>query len=165
MLYVVYYADGSVGIFTEEVLAMLLLEPQVPGYEILYYEPYDVTPVPAEITISAPDSAGVGEVVPVTAEVKNVEDYDHTFKTEIWANETLLSVSEEIIRNGLKNTYSTSFTMPAADVTILVWVERWVYDHYVYSNAVSKKISLPVIIPTQPEFKAGSFAISEYYRV
>ena len=119
-------------------------------------------PVPCEISIEAPDSAQEGQVVNVAATIKNVSSYHYSYKTSIYAGVTLLLSTDEIITSGSSKTYNTSFTMPAGDITILVWVERWFFDHWVYDNSASKDVSLEVPVP-EPEFRG--FALSEYNKV
>jgi len=117
--------------------------------------------VPCEITITAPNSAAEGEKVSVSALLKNVSSYGYMYKTEIYAVPDLfpafrIGTIEKYINSGSSFTAYGSFTMPASNTTILIWVERWAVDHWVYDNSASKVVSLEVV----PEYK-GSIARKE----
>lgn len=101
--------------------------------------------LPCEISIDAPVSAQEGDVRHVFATIKNVSPYHYTYKTEIYAGADLILSTGDTITSGSSKTYGASFTMPGADVTILVWVERWSFDEWVYDNSASKDISLELV--------------------
>ena len=109
----------------------------------------------SSITLTVQDRAEEGAVVNVTATVANVSEYHYTFRTEIhkvpdiYPSEIIFS-AEEIITSGSSKTYNAPFTMPDCNVTVLVWVERWNFDHWEYDNSMSKVVS--VYVPPQPEF-------------
>ncbi|MBA7647846.1 hypothetical protein ES703_55625 [subsurface metagenome] len=98
--------------------------------------------VPCTISISAPASAAEGETVSVSATISNVSPYHYSYKTEILAGGTLLLSTDEVITSGSSRTYNAAFAMPGYDVTILVWVERWSFDHWTYDNAASRVVAL-----------------------
>lgn len=100
--------------------------------------------VPCSIFIDAPDSAGEGETVNVSATIRNVLPYHYSYKTEIYAGGTLIFSTDEVITSGSSKTYTASFVMPGGDITILVWVERWSVDYWAYDNAESKLVTLEV---------------------
>ena len=101
----------------------------------------------AEISISAPASAAEGETVSVSATIRNVSAYHYSYKTEIYAEGTLLFSTDEVITSGSSRTYNAAFAMPGYDVTILVWVERWSFDHWAYDNSASKEVAVAVAPP------------------
>jgi len=110
--------------------------------------------VPCEITIDAPDSAAEGEKVSVSALLKNVSSYGSMYKTEISAVPDLfpafrIGTIEKYIDSGESFTAYGSFTMPASNTTILIGVERWAVDHWIYDNSASRAVSLEVV----PEFR------------
>ena len=113
----------------------------------------------SSITLTAPVSAAQGEVVSVAVTVTNISAYHYSFKTEIYKVPDLYPDEKifdngptgEIITSGSARTYGASFVMPDCNVTVLVWVERWNFDHWEYDNAVSKVVLLYVPVP-QPEF-------------
>ena len=120
-----------------------------------------VPEVPCKITITAPSSAEEGEKVSVSALLKNVSSYGAMYKTEISAVPDLfpafrIGTIEKYIDSGASFTAYGSFTMPASNTTILIWVERWAVDHWVYDNSASKVVSLEVV----PEYM-GSIARKE----
>lgn len=101
----------------------------------------------SSIEITVPDSAEEGATVPVSVEIKNVSEFHYSFRTEIYANVDLLLSKDATIPSGWTKTYDTSFIMPAVEVTILVWVERWSFDHWEYDNSASRIVSLKIPVP------------------
>ncbi|MBA7624875.1 hypothetical protein ES703_32289 [subsurface metagenome] len=119
--------------------------------------------VPCKITIDAPDSAQEGEKVSVSALLKNVSTYGSLYKTEIYAVPDLfpsfrIGTIEKYINSGSTFTAYGSFTMPASNTTILIWVERWAVDHWVYDNSASKVVSLAVVEVGFSQLKISSFS-------
>ncbi|MBA7681437.1 hypothetical protein ES703_89775 [subsurface metagenome] len=106
-------------------------------------------PPPCSISISAPDSAQQGETVNLSTVITNNSPYAQLYKTEMYANAEFIGSIEATIPGYSSRTYGGSFVMPADDVTILVWVERWKFDHWEYDNSDSKVVSLAV--PAPPE--------------
>ena len=134
----------------------------IPSFGSYYYnvateqfeliEPPEV--VPCEITIDAPEGAQEGEKVSVSVLLKNVNSYGYMYKTEIYGVPDLfpdfrIGTIEKYINGGSSFTAYGSFTMPASNTTILIWVERWAVDHWVYDNSASKVVSLEVV----PEYR------------
>jgi len=124
--------------------------------------------VPCEITITAPNSAAEDEKVSVSALLKNVSSYGSMYKTEISAVPDLfpafrIGTIEKYINSGSSFTAYGSFTMPASNTTILIWVERWAVDHWVYDNSASKVVSLEAVPTTfhlsvfVPSWAAGGY--------
>ena len=111
-------------------------------------EPEPPPPIyPCSISIGAPASAARGETVSVSATIRNVSAYHFSYRTEIHAGGSLLLSTDEVIASGASRTYNTSRVMPAGNVTILVWVERWVSDHWAYDNSASQVVALLLPLP------------------
>jgi len=116
-----------------------------------YFEKVPVI-LPCEITIDAPSSAEEGETVNVAAIIKNVSNISIVYKIELYGVPDLfpdfrIGTIEKNINSGETFTAYGSFTMPASNTTVFIWVERWAVDHWVYDNSASKVISLV------PEYK------------
>lgn len=114
----------------------------------------------ATIFITVPASAQEGEKVSVSVLLKNVSSYGYMYKTEIYAVPDLfpdfrIGTIEKYINSGATFTAYGSFTMPASNTTVFVWVERWAVDHWVYDATATKVVSLEV-----PEF-AGTISKKE----
>ena len=124
-------------------------------YVEAYFEKVPVPEiVPCEITIDAPDSAGEGEKVSVSVLLKNVSSISIMYKTEIYAVPDLfpdfrIGTIEKNINSGSTFTAYGSFTMPASNTTVFIWVERWAVDHWVYDNAATRVVSLELV----PEYR------------
>ena len=98
------------------------------------------------VEIVAPDSAVVGSTVDVQVTIKNISQYHYTFRTEIRAvpdipPDQLIFSTDETIFSGASKVYNASFTMPDSDTTVLVWLERWAFDHWEYDGSASKVIA------------------------
>ncbi len=99
------------------------------------------------VEIVAPDSAVVGSTVDVQVTIKNISQYHYTFRTEIFAvpdipPDQLIFSTDETIFSGASKVYNASFTMPDSDTTVLVWLERWAFDHWEYDGSASKEIAV-----------------------
>jgi len=108
--------------------------------------------VPCEITITAPNSAAEGEKVSVSVLLKNVSSYGYMYKTEIYAVPDLfpdfrIGTIEKYINSGATFTAYGSFTMPASNTTVFIWVERWAVDHWTYDSSASRVVSLKIPVP------------------
>jgi len=104
----------------------------------------------AAIVITAPSSAEEGERVSVSVRVTNTLDYHASFKATISAAPDLypayvIGEIDQVIMSGDSVTRDTPFTMPDCNTTILVWVERWSFDHWVYDSSDSEVVSLEVL--------------------
>jgi len=118
------------------------------------------------VGISAPSSAPAGQQVIVDVSVKNISGvdqyiavtgaYDATSPT--WQFDYLL------VAPGQTVVFRGWFTMPSKNVRVTVWSWYWDGSTWVYDDTAYVDIALTTV-PTQPEFKAGSFAISQYDRV
>lgn len=122
---------------------------------------------PVELT--AQDSAKEGATVNVSATVTNTLEYHSSFWTRIWAvpdqqDVVLIFELDEAIQSGLSKTYTTAFTMPGGNVTVLAWVERWAFDHWEYWGQDSKYVILEVDVPL-PSSEFGSLGISSLAKV
>ncbi len=102
------------------------------------------------VSVSAPASAEQGDRVSVSVKVTNTLGYHSSFETEIFAGVTRILSKSEIILDGDSKTYSASFTMPADDITVLAWVERWVFDHWAYYGSDSESVALYTPPPPPP---------------
>lgn len=96
------------------------------------------------VEITAPSSAKQGTYVNVDVLVTNTLGHHASFRTEVFAGLDLIFSTDEIILDGQSKTYNTGFTMPDDDITILAWVDRWVFDHWEYYGADSKLVTLEV---------------------
>jgi len=121
----------------------------------------------ASISITVPSSAEEGASVPVSVVVSNTMPpwLFGIFKTEIFAvpdayPSSRIFSTEDVIDGGSSKAYSPSFAMPDCNTTVLVWVERWDVDHYVYDKSASKVVSLEEVAPPVEVF-AGSIARKE----
>jgi len=97
------------------------------------------------VVISAPDSAKEGDQVSVSVTVGNELGYNGQFNTELFVESTLIFSEFEVILNGESKTYTASFIMPASDVTVMAWVERYSYPDLIFYGADSKSIALEVL--------------------
>lgn len=102
------------------------------------------------VSLTAPGSAQQGAQVNVSVVVTNTLGYHSSFKTEIFAGANLIFSASNVIMNGQSQSYSASFVMPASNVTVLAWVERWAYDLWDFYGADSKLVTLYVAPPPPP---------------
>lgn len=117
------------------------------------------------VKLTAPSSAKKGTSVSVSVKVTNTLGYHSSFLTEIWVEATRIFNKSEIILDGQSKTYSDSFIMPASDVTVLAWVERWIFDHWGYYGADSELVELYTPPPPEPEPEFSGLAISSFSKV
>ena len=165
-LIAVYYWNGSTWMTPTTMVTGNYYSINVSQDCVWTFEPPGV--VPCEITITAPNSAAEGKKVSVSALLKNVSSYGYMYKTEIYAVPDLfpafrIGTIEKYINSGSSFTAYGSFTMPASNTTILIWVERWAVDHWVYDNSASKVVSLEAVPTTfhlsvfVPSWAAGGY--------
>lgn len=117
-------------------------------------------PPPCSISISAPGSAEEGQTVQVTATITNNSPYAQLYKTEMYAGPDRIGIIEDTIPGYSSQDYGGSFTMPAGDITVLVWVEVSYLGAWQYSHSASSVVELYAAPPAKPEFRG--FALSEY---
>ncbi len=127
------------------------------GYKDIAYAP--ARPDPCIISLGVPGTAEEGTTVNVSTVIANYNPASHLYKIEMWADSDLIGSIEDTIPAYSSRTYNGSFTMPARNVVVLIWVQlswggRWVYD-----NSKSEIVELYVPVPS-PEFR--DFALSEY---
>ena len=106
----------------------------------------------ATISITAPSSAKKGTSVPVSVKVTNTLDYHASFRGDIFAvpdnySHYVIASIDQVIMSGSSITRNGSFTMPDCNVTILLWLERWAFDHWTYDGSASKVVSFEVTYP------------------
>ncbi|GAJ19070.1 unnamed protein product, partial [marine sediment metagenome] len=83
-------------------------------------------PPACSISIDAPASAEEGDTVGVTATITNNSEDAQRYKIQMYAGADLIAEWDDTIPGDSADDYAESFTMPASDITILVWVElRW----------------------------------------
>jgi len=106
----------------------------------------------ATISITAPSSAKKGASVPVSVKVTNNTAYNYSYKATIYAVPDLypdyvIGSIDQVITSGSSVTRSASFTMPACNTTVFVWVERWAATYWAYDSSASKVVGLEVTYP------------------
>ena len=110
----------------------------------------------APISITAPSRAEEGERVSVSVRVTNTLAYHASFKATIsvvpdrYPGYVIGSI-DQVILSGNSVTRNASFTMPDCSVSIYVSVKRWVTDHWTSDGSRSKRVSLEVTEPPEPE--------------
>ena len=109
-------------------------------------------PPSSSIEIKAPESAQEGETVNVSAVITNNSPNPELYHTEIWAGADLVGGFLDTIAAGSSKTYPSSFTMPAYDTTIAVWVDVYYNGEWQYNNSGSKAVALYIPPPAEPEF-------------
>jgi len=119
------------------------------------------------VKLTAPSDAEKGAVVSVSVTVTNTLGYHSSFWTEIWVEATRIFNKSEVILDGQSKIYNASFAMPASDVTVLAWVERWVFDHWDYYGATSKLVELytPPEPEPEPEPEFSQLAIASFSKI
>ena len=113
-----------------------------------------------QCSVSAPSSAQAGDTVPVSVTVTNIGDAHRTFTLEIRASGTLLHRSYKTILKGESATWYSSFIMPAYSVTVLGWVEVWIFDHDEYCCSCSASVAL--YTPPPPEAVISDFTVASF---
>jgi len=120
------------------------------------------------IAITAPSSAKKDKKVNASVTVKNITQYNYSFKGDIYAVPDLypayiIGSIDQVITSGSSVTRNVSFTMPDCNVTIFLWLERWSSDHWIYDNSASKVVALEVAPTTYhldiliPPWAAGGY--------
>lgn len=97
------------------------------------------------VAIEAPDSARVGESVPVTIKIKNTwTDYVHVAAIGIWdSEERFIDWLMEWIPAGVTHSFSGSFVMPDRDVTIHAYSYFQAADgNWLFDDEAEKAVSL-----------------------
>ena len=123
----------------------------------------------SSISITAPNSAKEGAVVPISTKVTNISAYSLLFRVELLAVKDIYAVPapeerigslEVVISSGQSQVVSGTFIMPAWDTIVLIMVYRFI-DYWDFDVYATKVVSLEVPIPEEPvfsEFKIASFS-------
>ncbi len=110
----------------------------------------------SSITITAPDTAEQGSVIPVAAQVTNTTANNYPFRVKIYAVRDIYAVPspseligsfEQAIESGETKHYDRVFTMPAWDTVITVMV--YVFDNNIwdFDTHVTKEVILGAAPP------------------
>ena len=123
----------------------------------------------ASISITAPSIAEEGERVSVSVKVTSTLAYHASYKGDIFVvpddySHYVIGSIDQVIMSGSSVTLNVSFTMPDCNVTILLWLERWAFDHWTYDGSASKVVSLEIPAPETfhlsilvPSWAAGGY--------
>jgi len=94
------------------------------------------------ILITAPESAEVGEKVPVSVKVTNLMEDSYYLGTELSVNAVLILSTSEFIPGGSSKTYDMFFYMPEVPALLVAVVKYQVAGLWVPIGSASKTVTL-----------------------
>ena len=124
------------------------------SYDVATEQFESISPGPASIEITAPDTAVEGKQVSVSAKVTNIGASSSSYKIELWAVQDIHAVPapgerigslEVVIKGGQSQVASGSFTMPAWDTHVLVMVHRFI-NYWAFNNSASKVVTVEALV-------------------